>query len=124
MNPILLKAGGSGLETSQKLANTGEKIVLVGLILQALSYSFFCVLLVKSHISLRSDGGSLAHKSTIVLIRVLYFSSAFIIVSPPSFWLQLLPLKPPRRFAVSIASQSLLRDVRATSSLMKASLQT
>ena len=84
---ILLKAGGSGLETSEKMANTGEKVVLVGLILQALSYGFFCILLVKSHISIKSDGGFLTHKSIIVFIYVLYLSSTFIFVSLPSSWL-------------------------------------
>ena len=85
--PILPKAGGSGLETSEKLANTGEKVVLVGLILQALSYGVFCILLIKSHISIRSDGGLPAHKSSIMFICVLYLSSIFISVSLPSFWL-------------------------------------
>jgi hypothetical protein len=65
------------------MVNTGQKVVLVGLTLQAVSYGFFCLLLVKSHISVKTDGMSSAHKSSIKIIWVLYFSSAFIIVSPP-----------------------------------------
>lgn len=91
--PILLKAAGSGLQTSAKMTKTGKNVLLVGLILQAISYCIFCVLLVKSHISIRSDGGSLSHKSSIVLTYVLYFSSAFILVSLSPSWLQPLALK-------------------------------
>lgn len=77
------KAGGSALQTSVKLTNTGQKIALVGLSLQAASYGFFCILLVKSHISIKSRGVSLVHRPCIKLIWVLYFSSAFVVVSPP-----------------------------------------
>ncbi|KAF9781165.1 RTA1 like protein-domain-containing protein [Thelephora terrestris] len=76
---FLLQAGGSGLQTSYKLANTGQKIVLVGLALQAVSYGFFIVLLIKSHISIKSSGSRPMDKSS-TLIWVLYFSSAFIFI--------------------------------------------
>lgn len=84
---VLLKAAGSGLQASAKMTKTGQKVLLVGLILQAISYCIFCVILVKSHISIRSDGGSLSHKSSIVLTYALYFSSAFILVSLSPSWL-------------------------------------
>ncbi|KAF9653603.1 hypothetical protein BDM02DRAFT_3182614 [Thelephora ganbajun] len=77
---FLLQAGGSGLQTSEKLANTGQKVVLVGLILQATSYGFFSLLLIKSHISIKSNKTSPTHKPRVILIWVLYFSSAFISV--------------------------------------------
>jgi hypothetical protein len=79
------KAGGSALQTSIKLIGTGQKIALVGLTLQAVSYGSFCLLLVKSHISIKSRGISPIHKPCVMLIWVLYFSSAFICVSPPPF---------------------------------------
>ena len=63
----------------------GEKVVLVGLILQLISYGFFSVLLVKSHISIRSHGASPVYMSCKVLVWVLYFSSALIFVRPPLF---------------------------------------
>jgi len=75
---FLLQAGGSALETSDKLIKTGQKIALVGLTLQAISYGFFCLLLIKSHISIKTSGTSPIHKPCIMLIWVLYFSSAFI----------------------------------------------
>lgn len=75
---FLLQAGGSGLQTSDKFSKTGQTIVLVGLVLQAVSYGFFCILLVKSHISIKSSGPYQTHRSCIRLIQVLYFSSVFI----------------------------------------------
>jgi len=79
---------------SEKLESVGEKITLVGLILQAVSYGFFCILLVKSHISIKSNHASLTHKFSIILIWILYFSSAFLSVRPPPFRSQSLPLNP------------------------------
>lgn len=77
---FLLQAGGSGLQTSDKFAKTGQTIVLVGLVLQAVSYGFFCLLLVKSHLSIKSSGPYQKHRPCIRLIQVLYFSSVFIII--------------------------------------------
>ena len=94
MKPTLLKAFGGGLETSQKLIHIGDKTILVGLILQTISYGFFCFLLVRSHLSIKSAGGFQTHKSAIILIYVLYFSSAMISVSMLMFWLSSLLLKP------------------------------
>ena len=81
------KAGGSAVQTSVKLASRGQKIALVGLTLQAASYGFFCLLLVKSHVSIKSRGTSPIHKPCVMLLWVLYFSSTFVVVSPP----QILP---------------------------------
>ena len=67
------------------MVNVGEKVILVGLILQFVSYGFFCALLVKSHISIKSGGSSPAYKSCRVLIWALYLSSALISVRPPPF---------------------------------------
>ena len=90
---IFLKAFGGGLETTPKLINIGDKIVLVGLILQTISYGFFCFLLVRSHLSIKSAGGFPTHKSSIVLIYILYFSSVMISVSMPMPWPSSLSLK-------------------------------
>ncbi|KAF9788001.1 RTA1 like protein-domain-containing protein [Thelephora terrestris] len=77
---FLLQAGGSAIRTSAKTAKTGQTIVLVGLAAQAISYSFFSVLLIKSHLSIKSSGTPPMGKSYITLIWVLYFSSAFIFI--------------------------------------------
>ena len=95
MEPSLQKAGGSGLQTSEKMSNIGQKIVLVGLVLQAVSYGFFCLLLAKSHISIKSSGPFQIHRSCIRLIWVLYFSSVFISVRLPSFVSKWPSLNPP-----------------------------
>ena len=55
----------------------------MGLILQSISYGFFCLLLVKSHLSIKSCGASPAYDSCKVLIWALYFSSALISVRSP-----------------------------------------
>ena len=94
MESAVRKAGGSALQTNVKLMSTGQKIVLVGLVLQAVSYGFFCLLLIKSHISIKSHGTSPAHKPCVMLIWVLYFSSAFISVSPHPFYLKFRSLTP------------------------------
>lgn len=75
---FVLQASGSALQTSDKMASTGQKITLVGLVLQAVSYGLFCLLLVKSHFNIRTSGSPLIYKACIKLIWVLYFSSAFV----------------------------------------------
>jgi len=67
------------------MTNVGEKVILVGLILQFVSYGFFCALLVKSHINIKSGGASPTYDSCKVLFWALYISSALISVRPPSF---------------------------------------
>lgn len=117
MKPSPQKAGGSGIQTSEKMASTGQKVVLVGLVLQAVSYGFFCLLLIKSHISIKSSGLGPMDKSYITLIWVLYFSSAFISVCFP-FPVSESPALNSHlcRFVVSTVSWNLLRDVVVTSS--------
>jgi len=77
---FLMQASGSGLQTSAGGAKTGQKITLVGLVLQAISYGFFCILLIKSHISIGSHWASTMHKPCLKLIWVLHFSSTFIVI--------------------------------------------
>ena len=108
------------------MVNVGEKVILAGLILQFVSYGFFCALLVKSHISIKSSGGSPTYETCKVLIWALYISSALISVRPPSFRPRSLSLnvKPPCRSVLSIVSSNFLREAIVTSLLTKASRQT
>jgi len=79
------KAGGSALMSSGRMVYIGERVALGGIILQFVSYGFFCVLLVKNHISIRLGNASPAYESCRMIISALYFSSAFISVRSPSF---------------------------------------
>jgi len=76
-------------------AYIGAKVALAGLSLQFISYGIFCVLLVKTHLSIKSSGAFSTYESCRVIIRVLYFSSVFIFVRPPLPWPRSLPLIPP-----------------------------
>jgi len=73
-------------------AYIGARVTLAGLSLQFISYGLFCILLVKTHVSIKSGDAFSTYASCRVIIRVLYFSSAFIFVRPPPFWPRSLPL--------------------------------
>ncbi|EPQ56237.1 RTA1 like protein [Gloeophyllum trabeum ATCC 11539] len=82
ISTFFLQASGGGLTAMNSLAKLGNDIVLVGLILQALSYVFFIFVAVRAHRSVvRSSPRSSVHKEAWWrVLWVLYFSSIFVLI--------------------------------------------
>jgi hypothetical protein len=78
-----LQGGGGGLETSNNrtTGKIGVRILLVGLVLQLISYACFVVILVHTHHKIVKDARTNGLEPWWKLIWLLYFSSVCILVS-------------------------------------------
>ena len=78
-----LQGGGGGMETSHNPATSkiGNRTLLVGLVLQLISYAFFVVMLIYAHRKIVEDARSSGLEPWWKTIRLLYFSSICILVS-------------------------------------------
>ena len=68
------------MEAIEDVANTGRHVLLIGLIAQTISYLFFAVLVVNSHLRLSRDKSLDKSEYPWFLFGVVYFSSVFILV--------------------------------------------
>jgi len=80
VSTFMIQATGSALMSSSSSSNIGQKIWLVGLILQGVSYVLFCTMLVYIHVSIKREQKITGKEDWWTLIYVLYISSFFIIV--------------------------------------------
>lgn len=66
---------------SVAVANTGAHIFLVGLVLQTVSYVVFLFMVLRAHNSIKRSKESTGREPWWKIIRLIYFSSVFILVS-------------------------------------------
>ncbi|KAL5511881.1 hypothetical protein ACEPAH_5099 [Sanghuangporus vaninii] len=71
---------GGGLQAQDDTANLGRIIVLIGIIVQSLSYVVFYVLLIHSHRMISKDDMFDEYNFPWRLVHILHFSSVFIII--------------------------------------------
>ncbi|KIM74982.1 hypothetical protein PILCRDRAFT_827692 [Piloderma croceum F 1598] len=79
---FLVQGGGGGLETSNNrtTGKIGVRILLVGLVLQLISYACFVVILVHTHHKIVKDARTNGLEPWWKLIWLLYFSSVCILI--------------------------------------------
>ena len=80
----------SGNDNSQAVHKIGVDVLLGGLILQLLSYVFFVCLILHTHWLVRRatdpDVKRISDEKTFYIVKVLYFSSVFIMVCHVPSW--------------------------------------
>jgi uncharacterized membrane protein YjfL (UPF0719 family) len=81
--PTYLQAGGGGMQTShnQSSVKAGVRLLLIGLVLQLVSYACFIVLVVHAHIKIIKDNRTSGSEPWWKIIWLLYISSICIMVS-------------------------------------------
>jgi len=77
---FLVQSAGGSMEIMKSLANVGQKIWLVGLILQASSYFVFCFLLLHIHWKIRKDDTMTGAEKWRKVLWALDISSFFIVI--------------------------------------------
>ncbi|KAL5529008.1 hypothetical protein ACEPAG_4982 [Sanghuangporus baumii] len=75
-----VQGGGGGLQAQDDTANLGRIILLIGIIVQALSYVVFYFILIHSHRMFSRDDKFDEYNFPWRLVHVLHFSSVFIII--------------------------------------------
>jgi len=80
VSTFMIQAAGSSLMSKSSSTSVGQKIWLVGLILQACSYFVFCIVLGYIHWSIRKDHKISGREDWWKLLYILYLSSIFIII--------------------------------------------
>ncbi|KAL5490531.1 hypothetical protein ACEPAI_5364 [Sanghuangporus weigelae] len=75
-----VQGGGGGLQGQDDTANIGRIILLIGIIVQALSYVMFYFILIHSHRMFSKDDKFDEYNFPWRLVHVLHFSSVFIII--------------------------------------------
>ena len=78
-----LQGGGGGLQTSHNptTSKIGVRTLLVGLVLQLISYACFVVMLIHAHRKIVKDARTSGLEPWWKIIWLLYFSSVCILVS-------------------------------------------
>jgi len=79
---FLIQGGGGGLQASSKTstAKLGTTVVLVGLVAQLISYSFYIFLVVFLHRRILKRAPAIREESSFTVIWLIYFSSVFIVI--------------------------------------------
>ncbi|EIW79512.1 hypothetical protein CONPUDRAFT_166269 [Coniophora puteana RWD-64-598 SS2] len=79
---FLIQGGGGGLQASKSSSSItlGARVLLVGLILQTLSFAFFIVLVIHAHRSLRNEKIKASDHLWGMLFKLLYFTSFFFLL--------------------------------------------
>lgn len=79
---FLIQGGGGALQTSHNVStgNMGAHVFLIGLALQTVSYVVFLGMVISAHRSIKKSGESTGQEEWWKVIKLIYFSSAFILV--------------------------------------------
>jgi len=79
---FLVQEGGGGLQASKKLASVkaGAKVLLIGLVMQMVSYACFILLVVHAHRKILRDASTTGAEPWWNIIWLLYFSSICIMI--------------------------------------------
>jgi len=79
---FLVQGGGSGLQASSNVTTIklGQRVILVGLVMQMVSYACFIVLVVHAHLKIIKDTRTTGSEPWWKIIWLLYFSSICIMI--------------------------------------------